>query len=382
VTLLEKNLTDTTGPTPKFESRKEFSELLYDMMVTPAEASEGLFGETRGRPRLLKTFLMEANQMLPERTEGFGINIFKEKTALPEIQVIRLQHNNIQVKFFVDTSDPRFWLLHTNALAKNAQHLFNRLVHSPRAVFDKVWMPMEMIQKIIHLPRNSFRGFGLSYRDFFDLSKDEEQAVAELKMRVSGINSVNALNALTGEEKIKNSISYSMVRLRRGEPNRYVINEMGYEGRFTATGGYSIEDYMSLIEATRKIYKNSLETIEHNSLGIKEVEGRTLIEGQAFDLIFKREIEDPGSFADILTNSKTPFRIWGLKNKISKEYCQVFGVDLHTGDPLNLEISDYGIRVYLRKGACGNSVLRLYTNLQHYFDSNVRLNDEPLQVIE
>jgi hypothetical protein len=352
------------------------------MMVAPTEASEEQFGETRGRPRLLKTFIMEANQMLPERTDGFGVNIFKEKTGLPEIQVIRLHHNNTQAKFFVDTSDPRFWLLHTNNLAKDAQHLFNRLVHSPKAVFDKAWMPMEMIQKIVHLPRNSFRGFGLSYKDFFDLSKEEEQPVAELKMRVSGINSVNALNALRAETKIQNSLSYSMVRLRRGDPNRYVINEMGYEGRFTATGGYSIEDYMSLIEATREIYKNSLETIEHNSLGIKEVEGRTLIEGQAFDLVLKREIENPSSFADILTNSKTPFRIWGLKNKISKEYCQVFGVDLHTGDPFNLEISDHLIRVYLRQGACGNSVLRLYTNLQHYFDSSIRLNDEPFQLIE
>ena len=367
---------------PKFETRKEFLEFLYNMMVVSFEKTEYTFGETRGRPRLLKTYIMEVNRGLPEQTEGFGMIIHKEKTALPEVEILTLEHNNIRARFYVDTTDRRFWLLHTNALSKYARYLFDRLVYSPKATFDKVWLPMQMIQKISNLPRNSFRGFGLEYLDYFDLNRELEQPVAELRMRVSGASSLNALNALRHEEKIQNSLAYSMVRVKRGEPKNFVIDEVGYEGRFTAIGGSSIDDYVSLIEITSKIYKNNLEMIENNSLGIKQVENRTLIEGQAFDLILKREIEDVGLFADVLTTSRKPFRLWGLKNKITKDYFQVFGVDLHTGDSLNLEISDHLVRVYLPKGSCGNTILRLYTNLQHYFDSNIKLNDEPFQMIK
>lgn len=373
---------DSDISAPKFETRKEFLEFLYNMMVSSFEKPEYTFGETRGRPRLLKTFILEANRGLPEQTDGLGVIVRKERTALPEIDVLTLEHSNIRSRFYVDTSDRRFWLLHTNALSKYARYLFDRLAFSPKATFDKVWLPIEMMQKVSNLPRNAFRGFGLEYLDYFELNRELEQPVAELRMRVSGASSLNALNALKREEKIKNSLAYSMVRVKRGEPKNYVINEVGYEGRFTAIGGTSIDDYVSLIEITSKIYKNTLEMIENNSLGLKRVENRTLIEGQAFDLILKREIEDIGLFADVLTTSRRPFRLWGLKNKITKDYFQVFGVDLHTGDPLNLEISDHLVRIYLPKGSCGNTILRLYTNLQHYFDSNIELNDEPLQVIK
>lgn len=349
-------------------------------MVTSYEKTEDTFGEARGRPRLLKTYIMETNRDLPEQISGFGIQVHKEKTTLPEINILTLEYANRRARFYVDTTDRRFWLLHTSALSKNARFLFDRLVYSPKASFDKVWLPMQMIKKIANLPRNSFRGFGLKYLDYFDLNRELEQPVAELKMRVSGASSLSAFNALKSETKIENSLAYSMVRVKRGDPKNYVINEVGYEGRFSAIGGSSIDDYLSLIENTSKIYRNTIELIESNSLGIKKVENRTLIEGQAFDLILKREIEDVRLFADILTTSKKPFRLWGLKNKITKDYFQVFGVDLHTGDAINLEISDHLIRIYLPKGSCGNTVLRLYTNLQHYFDSNIELNDEPLQM--
>ena len=85
-------------PPSKFETRKEFLEHLYNMMVTSFETTENTFGETRGRPRLLKTFIMESNQGLLEQTDGFGVVIHKTKTALPEIDIITLEHNGSTCK--------------------------------------------------------------------------------------------------------------------------------------------------------------------------------------------------------------------------------------------------------------------------------------------
>ena len=343
---------------------------------------EEFMEETRGRPRLLKTYIMEVNGEPPSEFDVTSLQVSRIKSKLPEVSLLSLKHGSIQGRFLVDTSDKRFWLLHTNDLAEFTNRLFNRFVSSPDASFDKAWLPVEMMQKVASLSGNSFRGFGLRYQDFFALDGEGEGPVEELRMRVSGSSSMDALEALRDEEKLRRSLSYSMVRVRRGNRLDYVIEELGHEGRFIARGGSSIDDYVSLIEITRKMYRNTIETIERNSIGIKEVEGRTLVKGQAFDLTLEREIEDIDSFIDHLVSSKLPFRLWGIKNKISKDFYQVVCVDLHTGDSIDLEISPFLIRIYLPKDSCGNTVLRLYTNIQHYFDSAIKLNGESLQVSE
>ena len=69
------------SPNPKFESQKEYLEYLQHMMVSSIEEEEETFGEARGRPRLLKTYLMEANRGLPENNEGFDLEISKADTG-------------------------------------------------------------------------------------------------------------------------------------------------------------------------------------------------------------------------------------------------------------------------------------------------------------
>lgn len=374
---------ESSLPPPKFKTRKEFMELLADMMTASFEQEyDQVIGEGRGRPRLLKTYMMEANSGLPEKFDVSGLKVRKGDTKLPEVVVLSLEHDNVYSRFYVDMSDKRFWLLYTNNLARDANYLFRRLVFSPNATFDRAWIPIEMMHNVSNLSGNTFRGFGLRYQDFFTLNGEGDQPVEELRMRVSGSSSIDALEALKDKEKLRRSLSYSMIRVRRGNRLEYVIEELGYEGRFIARGGSSIDDYVSLIEITRKMYRNTIEAIEKSSIGVKKVEGRTLVEGQAFDLTLEREIEDIDLFIDNLINSKRPFRLWGIKNKISRDFYQIVGVDLHTGDSIDLEVSPFLIRIYLPKGSCGNTVLRVYANLQHYFDSAIKLNSEPLQMVE
>jgi hypothetical protein len=373
---------DSSGSPRDFASRKEFFDYLYYMMISAFDKTE--FGETRGHPRLLKTYMMEANSGLPKTIGGTDLIVEEKGTSLPDISILVLRETTTKksARFYVDTSDKRFWLFHTNSLAEEAGDLFDTLVFSPTAAFDKLWLPRQMIQEIADLPRNSFRGFGLYYKDLFEPSEQTEKPVKWLRMGVSGSSSIDALEALRSKKKILSSLAYSNIRVRRGDPKEYVIDELGYEGRFIARRGNSIDAYVSLIELTRQKYRSTLEAIERNSLGVKQIENRTLMQGQAFDLCFTREIEDMNLFIDILTNSKRPFRIWGLKNKVTEDGFQVFAVDLHTGDSIDLEVSPYLIRLYLPEGSCGNTVLRLYTNLQHFFDSELKLNEEPLQTGE
>jgi hypothetical protein len=157
-----------------------------------------------------------------------------------------------------------------------------------------------------------------------------------------------------------------------------VTDEIRFNGRLISRSGNSIDEHVSLVDAVKKMYKTSIEEVERNSLGTKRVENRTLIEGQAFELILDRQIDDLDHFLTLLVTGTLPFRLWGLKNLVFNNMRQVVAVDLHTGDPIDLEITPSTIRIYLPKGACGNTVLRLYVNLQHYFDSAIRLTNERL----
>lgn len=359
-------------------------EFLADMMTASVEEEleTEFIEETRGRPRELKTYVMESNTRFAEIRPPTSLKAFKYATKLPEISVLRLEYERKSATFYVDETDTRFLVLYTNDLADDADIIYNRLVLSTSNSFDKIWLPTEFLDVISHLPGNLFRGFGLMFDDLFAPKEQEEQPIHELKMNVAGSSSAEALEALNAKERLRRSLSRSMIRVFRGNRSDFVTDELRHTGRLISKYGSSIDDHVSLVETTRKIYRNLVEAVERESIGTKQVEGRTLVEGRAFDLVLERQIENLEVFVDQLLAPDRPFRLWGLRNTISKEMSQVVAVDLHTGDPVDLEVMRDLIRIYLPKGACGNTVLRLYTNLQHTFDSAIRLNGEKLPIVD
>ena len=54
-------------------------------------------------------------------------------------------------------------------------------------------------------------------------------------------------------------------------------------------------------------------------------------------------------------------------------------VDLHVGGLLRVDVGEQWLRVYLPQGGCGNSVVRLVSNLQHRFDASLTFADTDLQ---
>ena len=47
-------------------------------------------------------------------------------------------------------------------------------------------------------------------------------------------------------------------------------------------------------------------------------------------------------------------------------------MDLHVAQRFRMDISTDQIRVYLPSSACGNTVLRLVTNLQHRYNATIK----------
>lgn len=113
--------------------------------------------------------------------------------------------------------------------------------------------------------------------------------------------------------------------------------------------------------------------IENNSIDIYSVQNGFRFSGQPMTILLTKEIENLEFFLDQLLSSKSPFRLWGICKFLKKNFIKINAVDLHTGHELNLEMTPEWIRIYLPKGSCGNTVLRLFTNIQHFYDSDAIL---------
>ncbi len=77
---------------------------------------------------------------------------------------------------------------------------------------------------------------------------------------------------------------------------------------------------------------------------------------------------------EALFGGTDPFRLWGVPVSIGKDYFRVTALDLHVTNRITFEVAPDFMRVYLPDGTCGNTIIRLYTNLQHYYDSQVVLS--------
>lgn len=88
-----------------------------------------------------------------------------------------------------------------------------------------------------------------------------------------------------------------------------------------------------------------------------------------------REIEDMGRFVSGLFAAREPFRLWAVPNFVSESYVEAVVVDLHVGQHFRMDVSPNMLRLYLPASACGNTVLRLVTNLQHRYNATIETEE-------
>ncbi|MBI2937161.1 MAG: hypothetical protein HYY22_03050 [Thaumarchaeota archaeon] len=364
-----------TTTLPKVSTRKEYMDRLGEMMTTGAIEEFDEEAEQRGRPRELKSYIIEANTDLSPEFQVGGLEGTILDTGLQYLKILRLSSSrSMFADFYLDRTDKRFWVLHTNSLAKHSNRLVNELVTHPTQNLDMVWMPTQLLNEICGLQANRFNGFGIDFEDYFT-PEGEEAPVEEWRMKISGTKATKALSAINNENELRGSIAWTRVQIIRGDRWNFAKDDVGFNGRVSAKEGKSIDDHASLIDSIKDIYRKNIAHIEEQRIGVVERKGHKYMKGKAFNLVFRRKVSNPEFFLSRLLNNNEPFRLWGLKTKISEGYYQVDAIDLHTGDPLNLEMSPDLLRIYLPSEACGNTVLRLYVHLQQFYDSDITCDE-------
>lgn len=345
------------------------------MTAEVSEDEEDFDAERRGRPRELKSYVFEVNGGFPNEILSNEITGTVENTGLQQIKILRLLSGQRNASFFLDRSDERFLVLHTGGRAEDTHRLVDLLANSPKYQFDRAWIPTQLLQDISTMPGNVFNGFGLDYQDYFAPSEETESPVEELNMFVSGTIANKALDAVMSEKDLQRSIAYTRTRIKKGTALDYSRDDISFNGLLSVRSGKSIDDHIALVNETLMNYRQMIEKVELLRIGTKEVSGTQHLSGKAFNLVFDRKIEDLAFFLDRLLGGGPPFRLWGTKSKLGESHYQALALDLHTGHPIDLEASTSLIRVYLPSKSCGNSLLRLYVNLQRYFDSGTRCEE-------
>jgi len=326
---------------------------------------------------LLKSYFVEGHIDLNDKSPHDEILTFLQQlTEYIQIQVFESEDETLfniargKDIYYVDISNPRFWIIHTLALSTRADKLRNDLIKSS-PFLDNAWLPAQFLEKVAKF--GHFRGFGAVHDETpLMIDKTAETEVESMHLRLWGGSAATVLESLRSSRALRHSFALSSVRLKYWLPkfeDEAIIDNFTFDGKVTALG----KSFISHTNLVSKIYYDYVATIRkiEDEFPIQFVpkKGIHTLEGHPIIISLSRRLDDISSFISRVFSSALPFRLWGLSEIIEDDFARVYAVDLHIGHKLMFEIAKDFIRIYLPAGTCGNTIARFYTNLQQYYDS-------------
>jgi hypothetical protein len=280
--------------------------------------------------------------------------------------------------FWVDQLDERFWNFHTTMPTAAASRYLRQHVSS-RHELDWAWLPSGHLRTV--WPGTPTRGV----RARFEGSQfpGNTAAISDVRLKLTGRDADFFLAYLDQNTEIRSAVPFDSVQVDLEDPEFGTMHEaVDRMGRFAASGD-SLEFHLQFVQTVIARYQRLVtacedRAIEWTSFDAKQGDRGGRFSGAPIVIRFSRPIPDLEQFAESLFSSREPFRLWGAP-RIRSGIAEVEAVDLHIGQPVNIDIGDQWLRIYLRKGCCGNSIARLASNLQHTFDSALTFVDPVLQ---
>lgn len=324
---------------------------------------------------MLKTALIETN--LSPAT-------FCEKPVLEEVIEIEDELLMVEIEnregrgwLFVDVHDDRFWSIYSLTPSTFFNIAIDDLLNSDGGGLDRLWLPSGQVEKIGNMGK--FEGVKMSFEaeNIFPeefLENNESLRFTDLNIDGSGRNSRDLYDILRQTEEVADYISLTRVQIRRERGGHFVRERVTNDGKFTTRGGNNIRLHLSTVEEIKARYEQLLTRIEtHHRIDATSHDHGARVKGGPVVIKFSHPIEDVEEFLSHVVNAKDPFRLTGHIRPVGENACKVDAVDGHNGDRLTLEISEEWLRLYLHGDACGNTALRLFSNLQHYYDPAAEL---------
>ena len=228
-----------------------------------------------------------------------------------------------------------FFILHTSDKSKYTNKIIKALTKSFDHTFDHTWFYSDMLKRLVEKSGNAFKGFGTSFSNKFLRSVNGYDEIEDLNLNISGSLAGYMQDLVSNDQKIKRAITYDKVQILRGSKNSLsdsVQDDVHNTGYFAVKRGKSVQDHLQLVDICKDEYSETINNVENFCIGVKEVKGRTLVEGKSFDFFFPNKIENLDLFIQKIFNSTMPFKLWGLKSKISDGYFKILAIDLYPRD--------------------------------------------------
>lgn len=321
-------------------------------------------------PRI-KTIAVEANvgDETPDRALA-RVSALAEATNLT---FRRLQDDALAVlssekgTLFVDVLDPRFWLVHTVSHSDFIRELVRISIWKSRDL-DWCWMPRHIVERFkdvgaVEWFKTDFQGD--------ELAPPNGQKARRLRAQLEGDDAYELLELI--RTQYGSAAPLTALAIRLAEHGVGHVREIAdYKGRFAGLGT-SFELHVGLVSRLIQAYATYVRGIESRySLSWQlQNDGGLSFDGEVIAMLFRRPVEDLDAFLAGLFSCRDPFRLWGVPRAVFPDFASVEAVDLHVGSHLRMDVSTAGLRVYLGRAGCGNSVARLLANLQHRYDATI-----------
>lgn len=302
----------------------------------------------------------EAAEFAEELASRSGLSIFN--TSDDALFVLA----NDAVELFVDVLDPRFWLLHTVSPSAKAHATIRHFLWDARV--DSCWFPQLFLEQIPADRQATWFKADFRGTDLLPVTGVRDK---RLRIQVEGDGATDLLAHLA-ETEYRTAAALTGVATRvGGAGSEFQLDEIiQFNGRFVARGA-SFEAHVGFVADVVRRYAEMVRSIEARdrlTWSGSHDRGFTL-DGELVTIDLSRQISDMERFLGGLFSCREPFRLWGVPKQVSESYFTAEVVDLHVGERMTMDITPDRIFVYLTPNSCGNTALRLLSNLQHRYDA-------------
>lgn len=198
-----------------------------------------------------------------------------------------------------------------------------------------------------------------------------------LKVQLEGDDPLD-LQRVLRDAGYQSSTALTGVALTLRDPDLGNVDEAAYyRGSFSGRGD-SFDLHLGFVSQVIQHYAAQVRSTE-DRYGIAwkiEESGGASLSGGLIEVVFARPISRMDQFLAGLFSCREPFRLWAVPRPVSERFVEAEVVDLHVGQRFRMDITPDGIRIYLCRGGCGNTLYRLLANLQHRFDAAARTASE------
>lgn len=328
----------------------------------------------------IKANVIESNQSIDELSKKYHAQMLVTPSKEPHFYNIKLYLAGGSVKYlYLNTlsKNGRFWIIHNIEPVDTTEGKISEIFQDSYKQ-DKIYLPNDAME----FYRNNVSSYSLGMNLSFKSPEESDELISEnLYEHVQ--NELNDLN-ITLREWTKNQksinklldlfkqvnfpINYSSLNcVFKNDLHEITMKEDIYtNGKFTINRGNDFSQHMKFVKKVRSDYQQSLFKIEDHLFD--NMEGK----GDIFVIELENEY-NPKVLFEYISKSFSDFKLFIIFMDKEGDSNQYLCIDGHTGDKFYINATKRNLYINLPKNACGNVILRLYSNIQNYLEFQAKL---------